>query len=301
MSIAILALVGVLVVGPTIVSQAPSPSLIDEVGTLSAASDNDQRFEALTALLRAHHVAFAVEPFTLDRAVGTEPRTRGRNVVASIGEGADEIVVGAHYDAVRLPDGSLGRGAIDNGAACVMLVHVAEALAAERPSSRVKIVWFDMEELGLLGSARYVAAHAIEPIRAMVNFDIAGYGDTLLFSHPPGGENVSLRQGIRQTCADEDVDCVRFPSLPYGDDRSFGLAHVPTLTLALLPATEVHQMWLLMNAGVAGGLVPGTVPPIFRTIHTANDLLSKVDGQSIARVQRLTTALVRLLSNNWKF
>jgi len=33
------------------------------------------------------------------------------------------IVVGAHYDAVRLSDGTLSRGAVDNAASSVILVH----------------------------------------------------------------------------------------------------------------------------------------------------------------------------------
>jgi hypothetical protein len=279
------------------VTATPPGTLVAEVGTLAASSDNDGRFEALTSLLRAHNLAFTVEPFTIEKAVGAEPRTHGRNIVVSLGEGAEEIVVGAHYDAIRIPDGSLSHGAVDNGAACVMLLHLAETLRADPLRVRVKIVWFDMEELGMLGSARYVEAHATDPIRAMVNFDIDGYGDTVLFAPPPGGENAPLRRAFLDTCAAEEIDCVRFPRLPYGDDRSFGNASRPTLSVGLLPPTEMHQMWLLMNAGVSGGLVPGTLPTIFRTIHTAEDVLAKVDGASIARVQRLAVALVRRLSS----
>ncbi len=274
----------------------PPATLITEVGKLAASSDNDARFQAMASLLRAHNLPFTVEPFTIEKAVGAEPRTRGRNIVVSIGEGSEEIVVGAHYDAIRIPDGSLSHGAVDNGAACVMLLHVAETLRADPPPVRVKIVWFDMEELGMLGSARYVEAHATDHIRAMVNFDIDGYGDTILFAPPPGGENAPLRRAFLDTCAEEEIDCVRFLRLPNGDDRSFGKANLPTLSVGLLPPTELHQMWLLMNAGVSGGLVPGTVPTIFRTIHTAEDVLAKVDGASIARVQRLAAALVRRLS-----
>jgi hypothetical protein len=62
-------------------------------------------FDALTALLKAHNLPFTVETFTLDKppAAGPnaapDPRTRGRNVVVTLGEGPETIVVGAHYDA----------------------------------------------------------------------------------------------------------------------------------------------------------------------------------------------------------
>src|SRR4051812_3322747 len=95
--------------------QAPAPdSPIDDVRTLTVAVDNDQRFDAVGAMLRARNLAFTVEPFTLEKPLGSEPRTRGRNIVLSLGDGPGHIVVGAHYDAVRLADRSLSPGAVDN-------------------------------------------------------------------------------------------------------------------------------------------------------------------------------------------
>jgi Zn-dependent M28 family amino/carboxypeptidase len=282
------------------VLQAPAASspdqLVDEVRTLTLAGSNDDRFEAVAGMLRRRNLPFTVEPFTIETARGKEPRTQGRNIVVSIGDGAEEIVVGAHYDAVRLPDGSLSAGAVDNGASSVMLVHLAQALAAERLPVRVRIVWFDMEELGLLGSSRYAEAHAGDRILAMLNFDINAYGDTVLFGAPVGGEDARLRRAMIQTCSAQEIDCVRFARMPPGDDRSFGKAGIPTLSIAMLPALEVHQLWLRLQGGDSSGLAPGTTPAILRTIHTADDVLTKVDGASIARAERFATALVRHVS-----
>jgi Iap family predicted aminopeptidase len=270
--------------------------LVDEVRKLTVARNNDDRFEAVAGMLRARNLPFTVEPFTIEKPAGKEPRTQGRNIVVSLGDGTEEIIVGAHYDAVRLADGSLSAGAVDNGASSVMLVHLAQALSAERLPARVRLVWFDMEELGLLGSANYVQAHASDRILAMLNFDINAYGDTVLFGPPAGGDNARLRRALVQTCGIEEIDCVRFPRMPPGDDRSFGKAGIPTLSIALLPAVEVHQLWLMLNGGTSSGLAPGTTPAVLRTIHTPDDVLEKVDGASIARVRRFTTALVRQLS-----
>jgi Zn-dependent M28 family amino/carboxypeptidase len=54
----------------------------------------------------------------------------------TFGAGPELVVIGAHYDAARLPDGSLSRGAVDNAASSVMLVRVAEALRAEKLAVR---------------------------------------------------------------------------------------------------------------------------------------------------------------------
>jgi Zn-dependent M28 family amino/carboxypeptidase len=274
---------------------SPPEALVAEVRTLSAAPDNDARFEALTALLRAHNLTFTVETFTLDKQPPREPRTRGRNVVVSMGEGPDQIVVGAHYDAARLMDGGLSRGAVDNGASSVMLVHAAEALRGQRLPTRVTFVWFDFEESGLLGSAKYLEAHASDRIKAMLNYDINGYGDTVVFGAPTGGRDPRLTRLLLETCAAEAVDCVRFDGMPPGDDRSFGRAKIPTLSIAILPATEVHQLWLMLH-GKSAGLAPGFQPPVFHTIHTADDVLDKLDAAGMAMARRLAVALVRRLS-----
>src|SRR5436309_10948134 len=101
---------------PTSTPLPSADALVDDVQKLSVAPDNGARFDALTGLLRARGIAFTIVPFSLEKPIGAEPRTEGRNVVASIGdgEGSGEILVGAHYDAVRLRDGSLSAGAVDN-------------------------------------------------------------------------------------------------------------------------------------------------------------------------------------------
>lgn len=207
-SLALLVLVTTLQATP---SPAQPAGLVEDVRKLEAAATNEARFEALTGLLRARNLTFTVEPFTLEKALGREPRTEGRNVIVSLGEGPDELVIGAHYDAVRLADGTLSKGAVDNGASSVLLVRLAETLRAEKLPLRVRIVWFDMEELGLIGSARYVQHHTTDRIVAMLNLDINAYGGTVVFGPSERTDNVGLRRAFVQTCAAEDMVCVGFP------------------------------------------------------------------------------------------
>ena len=282
-------------------AQTANDALVADVKTLAAATDNDARFEALTALLKAQNLPFTVETFTLDKPPAAGPnaaadlRTRGRNVVVTLGKGRDTVVVGAHYDAKWITGTSLSRGAVDNGASSVMLVHAAAALKSQRLKSRVTFVWFDFEESGLIGSAKYAEAHASDRIKAMLNYDINGYGNTVLFGPPPGTIDPRLQRTMLDTCAAESVDCLRFDGMPPGDDRSFGPRKIPALSIAILPATEAHQLWLMLHAKSAG-LAPGFAPPIFTTIHTPNDVPDKLDGAAIATAGRLAQALIRRVS-----
>jgi hypothetical protein len=296
-----------------LLQEAPSPaSLVEDVRKLSESTTNEQRFDAVTSMLTARKIPFTIEPFRLDKPV--RGRSDGRNIVVTLGQGTEDLVIGAHYDATYLKDGTLSRGAVDNAGSSVMLVHLAEALRNERLPLRVRIVWFDMEELGLLGSTRYLAAHRDDRIAAMLNFDINAYGDTILFGAPPGGDAPALRKAIIETCADEQVDtkerrqgvpvdtkerrqgvpvdCVRFGALPNSDDRPFGKAGIPTLSIAVLPAAEAHQLWLLLE-GVKGAALPG----VLQIIHTPNDVLDHVDGATIAMMRRFALALVKKIAD----
>ena len=273
--------------------QTPPATLADDVASLAASTTNEARFDALTALLRARNLAFTVEPFTIEKPLRGEPRTAGRNIVLTFGAGTEEVVVAAHYDAVRLPDGSLSKGAVDNAGSSVILVRLADAIKAESLPVRVRIVWFDMEELGLLGSAQYMTAHASDRITAMLNFDINAYGNTILFGPSERTDNASLRSAFVQTCAVEDAACIGLPQMPPGDDRSFIKAGIPAISIGMVGAIEAHQVWLMMNAGKESGLAEGTAPQIMRTIHTAADTPDKVDEERMASMLRFAVTLVR--------
>jgi Zn-dependent M28 family amino/carboxypeptidase len=292
MSVAVL--IGCIAVLQAVQAAAPQPaSLVVDAARIAAATTNEERFDALTGLLRSRGLTFAVDPFTIEKALGREPRTEGRNVVVTLGEGADVIVVGAHYDAARLPDGSLSRGAVDNAASSVVLVRLAEALRAETLPVRVKVVWFDMEELGLVGSAQYLKQHASERMVAMLNFDINAYGNTIVYGPAELPGNAALRRTFVQTCAAEDVACVGFAQMPPGDDRSFLKAGIPTISIGIIPAVESHQLWLMLNGGANSGLAQGVVPPIVKTIHTTEDTPEKLSEETMQRMQRFALALVR--------
>ncbi|NJK48310.1 M20/M25/M40 family metallo-hydrolase [Candidatus Gracilibacteria bacterium] len=84
------------------------------------------------------------------------------------------ILIGAHYDAVP---GTTG--ADDNASGVAVLLELARAFVAEPPKSPIRLVAFDLEEYGLLGSTAY-AEHLKqvgEPLRLMLSLEMLGYCD----------------------------------------------------------------------------------------------------------------------------
>jgi Zn-dependent M28 family amino/carboxypeptidase len=254
---------------------------------------NEARFDVLTSILAARDLAFEIEPFTIEPRKG-EPRTTGRNVVVTIPGRAPEVVVGAHYDASRLSDGTISGGAVDNAASVVILIRLAETLSKARRSARTRVVFFDMEELGLLGSARFVQAHRERPTRAMVNLDVNAFGDTLIFG-PRASTNDAAFRALRAACIAVAANCVEFPRMPPSDDVTFQKGGIPAVSIATVPEVQAHQLWLLMNGGKESGLQTGFVPQILRTIHTAADTSSLVDRDAMVRAYRIALTLIASL------
>jgi aminopeptidase YwaD len=105
-----------------------------------------------------------------------EPRTSW-NVVGEIkGNSApDEIIVlGSHYDGH-----DIAQGAVDPASGMVVVMEVARVLASAAKGKldrTLRFVGWGTEEIGLIGSHRYVDAHAdeLDRIRFYLNLDSAG-------------------------------------------------------------------------------------------------------------------------------
>ena len=254
---------------------------------------NAGRLEAVQEILKARGIPFEIQTFD----------NGGSNVVATFGKnepGSREIVVGAHFDAVKLKDGSLSRGMVDNGAGVIALAGVAEALRGKTLRHRVRVVFFDQEELGLLGSKAFVAARKPAEMAAAVNVDIAGYGDTLLFGGGKGEGNAVVFRALQRVCAARRLSCLEFSSFPTGDDRSFDAVGVPNVSIAFLPAVEAHQLWLLLNGGgpEKSGLRGDFGPKVLQVIHSPGDTLDKVEPATLERTFGVLLDLITELDSN---
>jgi len=86
------------------------------------------------------------------------------------------IILGAHFDAVP---GS--PGADDDGTGTAALLEIARALKGRSYRRTIRLIYFNLEEIGLNGSAEYVHAHRAEfkngheKLIGMVSLEMLGY------------------------------------------------------------------------------------------------------------------------------
>jgi Zn-dependent M28 family amino/carboxypeptidase len=104
---------------------------------------------------------------------------RGYNVEATLEgtEGEKHLWVTAHMDSVN------NAGAEDNASGLVMLLLAAEALEGLEMEHTVHFVAYDLEEIGLVGSVKYLRTEVLplreregeEAIIGNINADMIGY------------------------------------------------------------------------------------------------------------------------------
>jgi hypothetical protein len=188
---------------------------------------------------------------------------------------AEEIVLlGAHLDSW-----DLGRGAVDDGAGCAIVMEAGRWIreASTRPRRTVRVVLFANEENGLAGARAYAAAHHEEPHALGIEADF-GDGRAWALRTPdladrPDPAAISARwDPLARLLAPMGV--VWQPDEPHGG-ADLGPMHAPPPEGAAMPVVDVVQ--------------DGT--HYFDLHHTANDVLTEVDRASLDHAMRAVLAV----------
>jgi Zn-dependent M28 family amino/carboxypeptidase len=148
------------------------------------------------------------------------------------------LLIGAHYDAVPASP-----GADDNATGIAVLLELARSFAAQPIRYPVRLVAFDLEEYGLIGSTAYATLlhQQRQPLRLMISLEMLGYCDHTPNSqrYPPGLQAFYPDQG-------------NFIGL-IGNWRS-----IPDLIRLSRTMRQSGQLCEWLPAGVRGKLVPDT-------------------------------------------
>ncbi|HEX2987531.1 MAG TPA: M20/M25/M40 family metallo-hydrolase [Chloroflexota bacterium] len=152
----------------------------------------------------------------------------GENVIARLparGNGK-KVIVGAHYDSF-----SSVPGANDNGSGVATLLEVARAARGRAFPFDVEFVLFGDEEVGLVGSKKYVASLSKEQrsqLIAMVNLDMVGAGTRL----EAGGDHALVGR-VQQAGLRDDYQIAELPpgQNSTSDHASFLEAGIPAVML----------------------------------------------------------------------
>ena len=198
-------------------------------------------------------------------------RRRTVNVIAetTAGRGDRVVMAGGHLDSVPA-----GPGINDNGSGTAALLEVADALGGRAPGARVRLAFWGAEELGLIGSRRYVrelVPEAREGIAAYLNLDMVGSPEPEhgVYSDADPGIERLLRRLVGPSREEESVG-------GNSDHAPFDRAGIPV-----------------------GGLFTGAGRPHDPCYHRACDDIDNIDMPILVKMSRAAgEALERLSARN---
>jgi hypothetical protein len=192
------------------------------------------------------------------------PDAQSANVIGEVAgsDRASEIVLlGAHLDSW-----DLGRGAVDDGAGVAIVLEAARQIAASPtpPRRTIRVVLFANEENGGAGAHAYAEAHAAELPNHVVAME-ADFGDGRAWA-------------------------LRTPDAPTHTDAWAPIARLLEPMGVIWDAGEPHGGSDIGPMHDAGGVPPVDVEQdgtrYFDLHHTANDVLTEIDRESLDHAMR---------------
>ena len=202
-----------------------------------AVTDQAERKSAVLAVLDGLEI-----PYEIHDSVQDDQSVS--NIVVSLNPSSRRLVIGAHWDSV---EGSTG--ANDNASSCSILLRLCEVL--KNTDKSVDLVFFDKEEKGCLGSRAYIGETGRENISAMVNLDVCGAGQRIVIWSKGNADNPAFH-GILTSANLAKHGVTDLPWLPYGDDRSFDAAEIPSITVCVLEPDDL-EVFRTVSAKIASG------------------------------------------------
>jgi Zn-dependent M28 family amino/carboxypeptidase len=275
-------------------ASAPPPASQQQLSDRVAAfvqPTQDGRLAVVKSQLEAAGLAYEVQEFD-----GKRPAPeKGYNVTARFGpaEGR-EILLTAHYDAVVLPGGKRADGVVDNAASVVAMIEAAR-LVKGRTKHPVRLLLTDQEELGLVGAQAFITKQGIANIAAVINADVNGYGETLMYGLNNGPQSAGMIEAVKAVCAERSMPCLDFPQYPPSDDRAFVAAGAPTISLGFQPAAQAQKLRAFMLNPPTSPPKPEDIPQVLTVIHTPGDTMIRVDAKTLATAASTFATLVMRL------
>jgi hypothetical protein len=204
----------------------------------------------------------------------TSTKGTTENVIAETpgGSGDHVVMAGGHLDSVRG-----GPGIDDDGSGVVTLIEAAQAIGPNPPGAKVRLAFWAAEELGLLGSRRYVRSLGADErsrIEAYLNFDMVGSPNAVPAVYADGDAKLAelLRKSSRRKLGDVTVGAA-------SDHTWFQLSHIP-----------VNGLYTGSSEAGPGG------KPRDPCYHLACDTIRNVDMPVLLSMAKTAAAAIRTLS-----
>ncbi len=261
--------------------------LLDYVRMFEGKNDLDRR-NTLIGILESKGHNFELEDY---KYKGEE----GINIIVTKGDGQRDILLTTHYDVVP---GS--PGANDNASCIAVLLDILEKLKDYKVKNRIRIIFFDDEEINCIGSQAYVAKHGVDNIIGVYNTELVGMGDTVgIWPVTKDVEGSKVLLNLKSVLEDKGYPYGEAGLLPllFSDHRSFrecGLKDA--FCLSMVDGKDMNEIRRFAESPKS---MQGEIPFMFKLYHSSEDKSKYLSEEALRLMSDVIyTSIIRLDQNN---
>ena len=166
------------------------------------------------------------------RVKGNVTDSYGHNVSTTIrGRNPKTIILCAHHDTVEYT-----QGARDNAGGVAVLLELPRVLAPLSPRFTYRFISISGEEMGLVGSKKYVEEHDLSKVILCLNFDVMEPLPGMIHAYVAGEDE--LVEIVKEIMVKNPYPALTMKEpMTGGDNRSFVAEGVPAIHLAFAGCT----------------------------------------------------------------
>jgi len=262
--------------------------LLDCVKQLEYKSDFE-RSRTLKNILKNKNIKFIEQKYSYFNFQGT-------NIIVDAGnlKSKKHIILSAHFDVV-----SGSPGANDDASAIAILIDVIEKLRKLKLNKKVRIIFFDDEEIGRFGSISYIKKFGMEDLIAVYHLELCGYGDAIgLWPITKVNEDSPALKIIEKILREKKIYFEKIGKLPvfWGDQDSFlnrGFKNTLCITVAPKEDKEAIKRFAKGNVlKIIFDFYAGRIPKMFKLYHSPEDKSEYLSEDALKMVSKVLVRVV---------
>lgn len=260
--------------------------LLNYVKKLEYKSDLE-RLNTLKQILKSKNIKFIEQKYTYFGFKGT-------NIIVDIGNSKKHILLSAHFDVI-----SGSPGANDDASAIAILIDVIKRLKRLKLKNKIRIIFFDDEEIGRFGSISYIKKYGMKDLLAVYHLELCGYGDIIgLWPITKINKDSYALKIIQEVLNQKNIYFERLPQLPafWGDDLSFrnaGFMHALCISVGPKEDKEAIKKFVKSNVfKVIFDYYTGRIPKMFQLYHSSEDKSEYLSEKALKMVSDVLVSTI---------
>ncbi len=256
---------------------------------VNAMLNDVENMSKATSSMRRTYIETALEEMgsSYQRHPWQTRTVNGVNLEVRLGKkNTPPLVLAAHFDVRKK-----SRGANNNASGCAVLLdlirHISHAEALK--DLPILCLFLDGSESRFAGSLAFGERHVGENFCGVINFDLCGTGDTVIFGPTEGSVANAVARWAREVAQGAENPAEEFQRFMPGDHRSFAKYGLDCLTISVAPKKDILSLRKRFERRDRGTVLPTFLNNAIR----GQDQLKSVTSVALEKAKRFGLALIQ--------